>query len=770
MFTIMKLQIRLAISLFFILWAVGTAPSTAGPADRLPLIPLPVSVHRTGDSFTITRTTAIRALDRSLETEADFLARWIGARTRAEVRIIIGGAPTDNTITLESAVDSLLGPEGYHLSVTDRRINLRGSPAGIFYGEQTLRQLFTLTTGGKLEIPGLEITDYPRFRWRGLHLDVCRHFFPVEFLKKYVDLMSVYKMNTFHLHLTDDQGWRIEIRKYPRLMQVGGYRAGSMVGPYSAQKFDSLRYGGWYSQSQLRDLVSYAADRHVTIVPEIEMPGHALAALASYPALSCTGGPFEVGRAWGVYDDVFCPKKETFSFLEDVLSEVCDIFPGPYIHIGGDEVPKTRWKACAHCQALIKSEGLKNEDELQSYFIRQIGQFLTAKGKRSIGWDEILEGGLPPDAAVMSWRGTEGGTAAARMRHDVVMTPGGYCYFDYYQGNPATEPLAIGGYTTVEKVYSYDPVPSGLTPEEQSHILGAQGNVWTEYITTPRQVEYMAYPRTAALAEVDWTPESSRVYSDFQQRLIAGLPLLDSIGVNYSRALYEVTILPVPAGTGKVLAVELHSPFTSGGIRYTLDGSDPSASSTLYKTPIPVDHSVTIKAAYLEGDRMLSAITGQRFEISLSTGKPIRLAAPAHQNYPGHGPSTLVDGIRGDTARFGQNWLGFWGPDLDATIDLGAVTGFSRLRTSFVGAEASWIYPPRHLTVYAGNDSASMTMIGELDSMQIHRSGAVIALDLGTQSARFVRIVARNAGRIPEGKPGSGNSAWLFVDELAIEK
>jgi len=340
-------------------------------------------------------------------------------------------------------------------------------------------------------------------------------------------------MNIFHWHLTDDQGWRIEIRRHPRLTEVGAWRSGSMVGPYSDMKFDSIPYGGFYTQEDIREVVSYAARRNVTVVPEIELPGHSLAALASYPELSCTGGPFEVGRAWGVYEDVFCTKEATFTFLEDVLTEVCDLFPGQYVHIGGDEVPKTRWKSCDSCQARMKSLGLKNEDELQSWFVSRIEKFLNAKGKRVIGWDEILDGGLAPNAAVMSWRGIDGGIAAARQGQYAVMTPGSNCYFDYYQGNPKFEPLAIGGYTPIEKVYSYEPVPPGLSPSEEQYILGAQGNVWTEYIATTQQVEYMALPRMAALSEVVWSPAGSRDWNYFLGRLLPHLRVLDMLKVNY---------------------------------------------------------------------------------------------------------------------------------------------------------------------------------------------------------------------------------------------
>ncbi|MEZ4806907.1 MAG: beta-N-acetylhexosaminidase [Flavobacteriales bacterium] len=382
--------------------------------------------------------------------------------------------------------DTLLPDEWYRLEVGAGGITISApSERGLYRGSRTLAQL--LEQGSEVSsLPCLTITDHPRFPWRGMHLDVVRHFFPVDFVKRYIDLLARYKMNSFHWHLTDDQGWRIEIKSRPKLTEVGAWRSGSQVGPYARLEFDTVRYGGYYTQDEIREVVAYAAARHINVVPEIEMPGHALAALAAYPQVGCTGGPYAVNRGWGVFEDVFCAGNDsTFSLLEDVLTEVMELFPSPYIHIGGDECPKERWKECPKCQARMKAEGLKDEHELQSWFIQRIERFVNAKGRKIIGWDEILEGGLAPNAAVMSWRGTEGGVAAAKSGHYAVMSPGSHCYFDHYQGDPANEPLAFGGYTTVQKVYSYEPIPAELNAEEAKYILGAQGNLWTEYILTP---------------------------------------------------------------------------------------------------------------------------------------------------------------------------------------------------------------------------------------------------------------------------------------------
>ena len=416
-----------------------------------------------------------------------------------------------------------LSAEAYRLNITPRHIEIKASgDAGLFYGLVTLLQILPAELTGSDTLPALSIEDQPRFRWRGAHLDVCRHFFDKEFVKKYIDLLAKHKLNTFHWHLTEDQGWRIEIKKYPKLTQIASKRKETIVGknfdPYVG---DGKEYGGYYTQEDIREVVKYASDRFVTIIPEIEMPGHSTAALAAYPGLSCTGEPLEVMTRWGVSEHIYCAGKDSvFTFLENVLDEVMALFPSKYIHIGGDEVPKAQWKKCPLCQARIKAEGLKDENELQSYFIKRIEKYLNGKGRQIIGWDEILEGGLAPNAAVMSWRGESGGIAAAGQNHYVVMSPGKPLYFDHYQSlDRDHEPLAIGGYNPLDSVYLYHPVPQSLPADKQKYILGAQANVWTEYIPTPEQVEYMAYPRLCALAETVWTGESKPGYEDFLQRL-----------------------------------------------------------------------------------------------------------------------------------------------------------------------------------------------------------------------------------------------------------
>ena len=434
--------------------------------------------------------------------------------------------------------------EGYSLIIEKNKIVIEASsPKGSFYGLQSLYQILLsgnrIDDSDKIVVPTLEITDEPLFPYRGMHLDVCRHMFPVEFVKKYIDLLAFYKFNTFHWHLTEDQGWRIEIKKYPKLAEISSMRKETLIGHYGdkPQKFDGKPYGGYYTQDEVREIVKYAADRQITVIPEIEMPGHSLAALAAYPELGCTGGPYEVATKWGVFEDIYCTKEQTFEFLENVLLEVMELFPSKYIHIGGDEAPKSRWKECSACQDVIVREGLKDEHELQSYFIQRMEKYLNSHGRSIIGWDEILEGGLAPNATVMSWRGTEGGIAAAKQDHDAIMTPGSHCYFDHYQADRKTEPIAIGGFTTLEKVYSYEPVPDSLTNEETLRILGAQGNVWTEYMETPEYVEYMVLPRMAALSEVTWTGDKN--WDLFKNKIFTHFEYYDRMGYNYCDHPFE---------------------------------------------------------------------------------------------------------------------------------------------------------------------------------------------------------------------------------------
>ena len=513
------------------------------------IIPLPVQLQTQPGFFTIDSQTAIKS-DSFPNTPFDPWKIFMQVfKKKSGYSIPIEQNKISNTdeqhLILVIHSPEITNPEGYSLKVSPGSIVIKASTeSGVYYAVQTLRQMMRLDAIGDVarnerswKIPAVDIKDEPSFHYRGLHLDVCRHIMPLEFVLKYIDLLSYYKMNRFHWHLTDDQGWRIEIKQYPKLQEIAAWRDQTLIGHAgdTTKKFDGQRHGGYFTQEQVKQVVAYAADRNVMVIPEIEMPGHAQAAIAAYPELGCTNKQIKVAETWGVFYDVFCPNEVTFTFLQNVLDEVMPLFPGPYIHIGGDECPKKQWKESAFCQQLMKEQGLENANELQSYFIRRMEKYVNSKGKNIIGWDEILEGGLAPNATVMSWQGEKGGIAAAKLGHDVIMTPGTYCYLDHYQADKTKEPLAIGGFTTLEETYSYHPVPAELTSEEAKHILGVQGNLWTEYIHTPSHAEYMAYPRAMALAEVGWTPKPLRTFSSFQDRLNQQVDRLDGLQVNYAR-------------------------------------------------------------------------------------------------------------------------------------------------------------------------------------------------------------------------------------------
>ncbi|HEX6061958.1 MAG TPA: beta-N-acetylhexosaminidase [Candidatus Limnocylindria bacterium] len=500
---------------------------------RYPLIPWPRALDARSGGFalgTAPRIALAEPENTDLRRLGDLLAGYLRDLAGIDAPVGAGGA-----IALALRSDAPAGVEGYRLDITPERIDLAArEPRGLFYGIQTLRQL---VAASPQVVPAVRIEDAPRFGYRGLHLDVGRHFFPVEFIKRYIDLLASFKLNTFHWHLTEDQGWRLEIKKYPKLTEVGAWRTETIVGHArrGPKGYDGTRHGGFYTQDQARDVVAYAKERGVTVLPEIEMPGHSLAALAAYPEHANVPGPFEVRTTWGISDEVFSPRDATFTFLENILREVMAIFPSEYIHIGGDEAPKKRWRESAEAQGIIKKEKLADEDALQSWFIQRIERFLNANGRRLIGWDEILEGGLAPNATVMSWRGTAGGIAAAKQGHDVVMVPQADLYFDHYQADPEHEPLAIGGMTPLEDTYAYEPIAAELSGDEAKHVLGPEACVWTEYMPTGDEVEFMAYPRVLALAEIAWSPREVRDWQSFSARLPAALRLLDRLGVKYRK-------------------------------------------------------------------------------------------------------------------------------------------------------------------------------------------------------------------------------------------
>jgi hexosaminidase len=745
------------------------------------IIPAPVSYISSKGKFSIRPGTAI--LINSSSKELSKLAATLN-----EVLINYGISPLPVTTLQENkqpansillSVDNyneISSAEGYILEVSKKTITLRATTGkGIFYGLQSLLQLMPVQDNNKsglssVKIPACKIIDYPRFPYRGMHLDVGRHMFPVEFIKKYIDLMSMYKVNNFHWHLTEDQGWRLEIRKYPQLTETGAFRRSSPIGRNAGD--DNIFYGGFYTQEEAREIVEYAAGRYVNVIPEIEMPGHALAALASYPHLGCTGGPYEVWTMWGVHDDIFCAGNEgVFHFLEDVLTEVMDIFPSKYIHIGGDEAPKTRWDVCEKCQQRIKEEKLKDSHELQSYFITRIEKFLNKHGRQIIGWDEILEGGLAPGATVMSWRGTEGGIAAAKMGHDVIMTPGSHCYLDHYQANPAGEPFAIGGFTTLKKTYSFEPVPDVLSEKESRHIMGAQGNVWTEYIKTPAHVEYMAYPRAIALAEVNWSPRESRNWENFVGRLVVNMKRLDLKNVNYSKSAFGVDVgMQYDENSEKLKAV-LKSDLPGAEILYTITDKNGTSSERSYKAPFEINAVSIIKAWLSDRSGLPLKISERKVWHNDAFGiKPLLNTLYDHR-YQANGNTSLTDGLRGDANSLTNDWLGFLGEDADLIIDLGGEKDIQNVSIGLLHNPGNWIFIPAAVEIKFSEDGIKYTEAGGIkpDIITPSEPGGILYSIINIQQkARYIHIKAKNIGNCPKGHPGEGSKAWLFVDEVLI--
>ncbi len=570
----------------FILVLAFSGFAFAQPVE-INIIPKPVSIEYGRGSFIFSDKTKIAATDTaSRETAAilnDFLSKNYGFKLA-----VVKKRPAKDAIVFDTVVGKSADAEDYEIQIDANAIRISGNQRGLFYGLQSFIQIISVKYSGRIELPYTAISDLPRFKYRGMHLDVARHFMPVSFVKKFIDLMSQYKFNTFHWHLTEDQGWRIEIKKYPKLTEIGSKRPESVkernLTPYIG---DGIPHGGFYTQDEIKDVVKYAKARFITVIPEIELPGHASAALAAYPQFGCKADyQYKVQTTWGIFKEVYCPTEATFKFLEDVLDETIALFPdSPYIHIGGDEVLKDHWKESAFVQELKKKENLKDEHEVQSYFVRRIEKYINSKGKKIIGWDEILEGGLAPNATVMSWRGMKGGIEAAKSKHDVIMTPTDYVYLDYGQGDPAYEPLNIGSYVPLEKVYSFDPVPPELTADEAKYVIGGQANIWTEYIKTPSHVEYMSFPRMIALAEVLWSRAGASTFEDFSNRLATQFPRLDKQNVNYR--------IPEPGGLqnkvteGDKISVELR-PAPGTRVHYTTDGSTPDERSESYTKPIEI--------------------------------------------------------------------------------------------------------------------------------------------------------------------------------------
>ena len=657
---------------------------------------------------------------------------------------------------------------------------------GFNYAIQTIKQLLPVEIFGdkpaprvKWEIQCVTINDAPRFAYRGLHLDEGRYFFGVETVKKYLDIMEVHKLNKFHWHLTEDQGWRIEIKKYPRLTEVGSIRKGTCV-KKNFQSHDGVPYGEglWYTQDQIREIVAYAAAKGIDVIPEIDLPGHMLAALAAYPELGCTGGPYEVWTRWGVSEDVLCAGNEAiYTFLEDVLTEVCDLFPYEYIHIGGDECPKVRWETCPKCQAKIKELGLKDQDGqkaehyLQSYVISRIEKFLNSKGRSVIGWDEILEGGIAPNATIMSWRGETGGLEAARQGHDAIMTPNTYFYLDYYQSKGiANEPFGIGGYLPIERCYSYEPYPAEMTDEEKSHIIGVQANVWTEYISTEDHVFYMLLPRLAALAEVQWCNADRKDWDRFYDAADDFCDIYSTMGYNYAKHVLQVkSDLKIDAE--KKEAVVTLSAQGDAPIYYTLDGKTPTSRSKLYNGPITVTESCQVKAVAMNKGVEKDALT---IDIPLhkALGKSVTWSRRPHPRYVSGLPESLVDGIRGPQIFKSEEWGAWNGGPVSLTIDMEQTEPYSSVTVGMISDKPSYVFFPEKIVVEVSEDGENFHEVAVADNGVENETDPDMLKDFTLTfpetTARYIKVTIEPVKNIPDWHYAAGRRTYVFVDELIV--
>lgn len=757
-------------------------PSTAaGQTADFNIIPRPQQVNVSNDApFTLSAKTVISLGTNSqdMKRNANMLASYIEQATGIRPAIGKGKSGAAIILTIDKTIANA---EGYKLDADAKQIRIAGaSAAGVFYGIQTLRKSLPLVNGkaSKVSIPAVHIADAPRFAYRGTHLDVSRHFVTADSVRQFIDMLALHNINRFHWHLTDDQGWRIEIKKYPLLTQIGSKRAQTVIG-HNSGKYDGKPYSGFYTQKQIRDIVKYAADRYITIVPEIDLPGHMQAALAAYPDMGCTGGPYEVWQKWGVSDNVLCAGNDkTLTFIDNVLKEITKLFPSKYIHVGGDECPKTQWQKCPKCQARIKAlnleakDGHSAEERLQSYIITHASNYLKSLGRNTIGWDEILEGGLAEGATVMSWRGESGGIAAAKQHHDVVMTPNSYLYFDYYQSlDKANEPLAIGGYLPLETVYSYEPMPKELTADEARHIIGVQANIWTEYMPTFKQMQYMALPRLAALSEVQWSQPALKDYTSFTNRLTEFTHLYDRLGYNYAKHLYNVAIHVDSDNKWREILIHM----TTAGkaeIRYTLDGTEPTVNSTLYTGAIVLQKSAKIRAAaFRDGKR--SSVTSQDISFNKATACPVELLQPTHKNYTYKGGATLTDGLLGDKGFGTGRWLGFSGNDLEAVIDLKQNTDVSSVSLNTCVDKGSWIFDARNIEVSVSADGKSFTKVASksLPALEEQTPDNIYTYELTfpQTTTRYVKVTATSEHNIPKWHGGKGKPAFLFVDEISVK-
>ncbi|MEO8232253.1 MAG: beta-N-acetylhexosaminidase [Ignavibacteriota bacterium] len=747
--------------LLTILTSVRTLSQTM--ENEISIIPKPKSIVVNEGTFNLTADTKIY-YDQYSKKVADYLAEVLNPATgfKLEPTIWNGRVETNSIILSLNSSSNDFGKEGYTLIVNSFNVMIEASELnGLFYGVQTLRQLFNPYINSVAEVKGIDwnlpcvvVLDKPEFVWRGLNLDCCRHFMTKEFVKRYIDLLAYHKFNTLHWHLTEDQAWRIEIKKYPELTTKGAFR----------KYDDGSVYGGFYTQDDIREIVAFAESRFINVVPEIEMPGHTTAAISCYPEISCTGGPFEVGTLWGIYYDIYCAGNEkTFQFLEDVISEVVELFPGKYIHIGGDEAPKRRWENCPKCQARIKSENLKDEHELQSYFTKRMEKFINSKGKQIVGWDEILEGGLAPEATVQSWRGLKGAIDAAKQGHDVIVSPTTNCYLDY--------PVDV---TDMEKVYLFDPVPEELTFDERKYVLGSEGNMWSEY-APQESIDDRLFPRMLALSEVVWTYPAERNYEEFSQRVQKHYDRLDILGVNYGLETKPFEITKEYNSQSSVFDVQVKQLQRDVDLKIGTYGDALSINQKDDQFNFAVDKSNSILIFSERNNKKVGKTFVHGFTFNKATRKKVKLTYPYSEKYSAGGIEALTNGLRGsDSFRDGdKSWQGYQGTDFEAVVDLGDISSVKNISVGFFQASSSWVVFPMYIEFYLSDNGIDFVNAGKVEIPSSLRNPNWLQKDysvaLQNSSARFVKIFAKNYDALPPWHPEAGGKPWLMVDEIIVE-
>lgn len=742
------------------------------------IIPIPQEIVMGQDgAFTLANGTKVLYPEgnEKMQKNAQFLADYVKELTGNTLSVEAG---TEGKGIILQVTPNEAQPEGYQLTVSADKVVINGgSEAGVFYGIQTLRKSIPAGQGINVSLPAVEINDAPRFSYRGAMLDVSRHFFTVDEVKSFIDMLALHNINRFHWHLSDDQGWRIEIKCRPLLTEKSSKRKETVIGRNSG-KYDGIPHEGFYTQEQIKEIIAYAADQHIIIIPEIDMPGHMQGALHAYPELGCTGGPYEVWTQWGVSDDVLCAgNDEVLKFIEDVLGEVVELFPSEYIHVGGDECPKTRWKECPKCQARIKELGIKGdskhtaEEYLQSFIINHAEKFLNSKGRQMIGWDETLEGGLAPNATVMSWRGEGGGIEAAKQKHNVIMSPNTYLYFDYYQTKDIdNEPLAIGGYLPLENVYNYEPMPKSLTPEEQKYIIGVQANLWVEYIATLAHIQYMELPRMAALSEIQWSAADKKDYENFLSRLPQLTSLYDVKNYNYATHAFDITARLVPNTEEEVLDVTFKT-IDNCPIYYTLDGTEPTAASTKYEGTLKLKESCVIKAKGIRPTGETRIFT-EEVKIHKASFKPITMLQPINPQYAFEGAGVLLDGLKGNFNYKTGRWIAFYKNDMEAVIDMKQPTEISSVSISTLVEKGDWVFDARKFSVAISEDGKNFKEIAkeEYKEMTLDDPNKIYdhTLTFEPVKAQYIKVYVQPEHKLPNWHGGRGHQSFVFIDEITV--